>query len=942
MPPTIYLIDGHALAYRTYFALTRGATGGQWVTSKQEPTAGIYGFASVLLRILEQEHFDYLAVAFDTGKTFRHEFYKEYKATRAKMPDDLRPQITRIQQLVDAFSIPRLEIEGFEADDVLGSVAHRAVSQGLGVKIFTGDRDLLQLVSERIIVNLPGKTLAEAQDYYPEDVEATMGVRPDQVVDFKALTGDTSDNIPGVTGIGQKTAVLLIKTYSTLDGIYQHLDELSTGVRQKLETGRESAYISQRLARIVIDLDIPIDLDMARKEYFDPEKVRELFRELEFRSLVKRFDAWQSTIAKSPGVRGMQLSLFDHDTLAVDTREQQITFPARTAVAGPGSTKTVIVDTPQTLETLAARLTTARQIAFDTETTSTDQTQAGLVGISLSVEPGEGYYIPVGHNPPAKNLPVEKVIAALHAPLTDSTIPKVGHNLKFDYVMLARSGLKVIPMAFDTMVAEWLINPDSHNLGLKKLAWVRLNLQMREIESLIGSGKNQRTMAEAPLTDVAEYAAADADVTLRLMPVLQAGLETSQMVKLFSEVEMPLVPVLAAMEMEGIALDVPFLKKMSVDLQSRIYEIERQVYETVGEEFNLNSTQQLSKALFERLNLQPPDRTRRTTSGHYSTSADVLEIMRGQHQVINWVLEHRELSKLKSTYIDALPMQVNPHTGRVHTSYNQTGSVTGRLASSNPNLQNIPIRTEIGRQVRRAFIASPGHHLLSVDYSQVELRIAAHMAQDKAMMAAFQAEQDIHAATAAAVYGIPLEKVTKEQRRHAKTINFGLIYGMSAFGLTRSSDLTLAEAEDFVKAYFKQFPGISEYIDHVRQQATQRGYVETLLGRRRYFPTLKKFSAGHSALSREEREAINAPIQGTAADIIKIAMLRVLPALTSAGLSVQMLLQVHDELVFECPEAEVKSAATLVSQVMEEAYILSVPLKTEARYGLNWGEMNVV
>lgn len=942
MPSTIFLIDGHALAYRTYFALTRGAIGSQWVTSKQEPTAGIYGFASVLLRILEQEHFDYLAVAFDTGKTFRHEFYKEYKATRAKMPDDLRPQIARIQQLVDAFSIPRLEIEGYEADDVLGSVSYKAVSQGLGVKIFTGDRDLLQLVSERIIVNLPGKTLAEAQDYYPEDVEVILGVRPDQVVDFKALTGDTSDNIPGVSGIGQKTAVSLIKAYGSLDKIYQHLDELSAGVRQKLETGRESAYMSQRLSRIVTDLDIPIDLDMARKEYFDPEKVRALFRELEFSSLVKRFDAWQSTIATVRGVKRMQLSLFDQNTLEGETQKPPITFPAETAGDGVSSTKTIIVNTSQALETLALRLQSARQIAFDTETTSTDETQADLVGISLSVEPGEGYYIPVGHNPPAKNLSVENVIAVLHASLTDSSIPKVGHNLKFDYVMLARSGLRVTPLAFDTMIAEWLINPDSHNLGLKKLAWVRLNIQMREIESLIGSGKNQRTMAEAPLTDVAEYAAADADMTLRLMPVLQADLDKSQMVKLFTEVEMPLVPVLAAMEMEGIALDVPFLKQMSAELQDRIHDLERQVYEAVGGEFNLNSTQQLSKALFERLNLQPPDRTRRTISGHYSTSADVLEIMRGQHQVIDWVLEHRELAKLKSTYIDALPMQVNPRTGRVHTSYNQTGSVTGRLASSNPNLQNIPIRTEIGRQVRRAFIASPAHLLLSVDYSQVELRIAAHMAQDKAMMAAFQDNQDIHAATAAAVYNIPLEKVTKEQRRHAKAINFGLIYGMSAYGLTRSSDLTLAEAEDFVEAYFKQFPGIRDYLDRIRQQATQRGYVETLLGRRRYFPTLKKFTASRNALSREEREAINAPIQGTAADIIKIAMLRVLPALTSAGLSVKMLLQVHDELVFECPEAEVKSAATLVSQVMEEAYILSVPLKTEARYGSNWGEMNVV
>jgi len=941
------MIDGHALAYRTYFALTRGASGGQWVTSKQEPTAGIYGFASVLLRILEQEQFDYIAVAFDTGKTFRHDLYKEYKATRAKMPEDLRPQIVRIQQLVDAFNIPRIELQGYEADDILGSMAHKAIEMGLGVKIFTGDRDLLQLVEPRVIVNLPGKTLAEAQDYFPEDVKTLMGVLPEQVVDLKALIGDTSDNIPGVTGIGQKTGVSLLNSYKTLDNIYQHLEELSAGVRQKLETGLEAAYLSQRLARIVTDLDILIDLDKARKEHFDPQKVRDLFHELEFQSLLKKFDSWQRTLidqAKPWGLaeKEKQLSLFKQEvdeSVYPNLPSAVKTSPVH--LVG-GATKAILVDTPNALEMLADRLKSAKQIAFDTETTSTDQNQADLVGISFSIEPGEGFYIPVGHNPPSRNLPLEQVIEAIRVPMTSTEIPKIGHNLKFDYIMLARSGLKVTPLSFDTMIAEWLNNPDSHSLGLKKLAWVRMGDQMVEIEALIGSGKNQRTMAEVPVVDATNYASADAESTLRLMPILQKDLIKSEMVKLFTEIEMPLISVLAGMEMKGICLDVPFLKNMSGELTTRIGEIEHQVFEAVGREFNLNSTQQLSKALFDTLELKPPDRTRRTTSGHYSTSADVLELMRGEHPIIDWILEHRELSKLKSTYIDALPVQVNPFTGRIHTSYNQTGSVTGRLASSNPNLQNIPIRTEIGRQVRRAFIAAPGQSFISVDYSQVELRIAAHMAQDKDMMAAFQNDQDIHTATAAAVYGIPPDKVTKEQRRHAKAINFGLIYGMTAFGLTRSSDLTLAEAEDFVDAYFKGFPGIRDYLDRVRQEAAQRGYVETLLGRRRYFQNLRKYDGSHSQLSREEREAINAPIQGTAADIIKIAMLKIPSELSKAGLAGNMLLQVHDELVLECPQDEVKATAALVSRVMEEAYTMSVPLRTEARHGLNWGEMTVI
>ncbi len=929
MPSTLHLIDGHALAYRAYFALSAGG-GGRWTTSSGEPTAGIYGFTSVLLRLLEQEDPDYLAVAFDTGKTFRDEIYPEYKATRAKMPEDLRPQIERIRELVDAFGIPRLELEGYEADDVLGSAAHRAVEQGLGVKIFTGDRDLLQLVDERIIVNLPGRSLSQAKDYLPEDVFKTLGVRPDQVVDYKALMGDPSDNIPGVRGIGKKTAAKLLAQYDTLDGVYAHLDELSPGLRKKLEADRENACLSRKLATIVTDLQIPLDLEQARPDHFDPDALHEMFRQLEFRTLMTRLRALEQRYGKAGAAspaQGEQLTLFGGASL-----------DAGSAAPPQGAAKTQIVDSLQALENLAARLSSAKIIAFDTETTSTDQMRAGLVGISLAVSPEEGFYIPVGHAEGAQ-LPLEAVLDALRPALTSPDIPKAGHNLKYDFVLLARHGLRVAPLAFDTMLAEWLVNPSSRNLGLKNLVWARLGHQMTEISALIGKGKNQKSMAEVPISAAAPYAVDDAAVVLRLIPQLRAEMERDGLTRLFEEIEMPLIPVLAEMEMTGIGLDTDFLAGMSRELAARLREIEDRVYELVGTPFNLNSTQQLSRALFETLKLTPPDRTRKTASGHYSTAAGVLEGMRGQHPVIDLILEHRELAKLKSTYVDALPQQVNPETGRVHTSYNQAGSVTGRLASSDPNLQNIPIRTELGRQVRRAFIAGAGNLLLAVDYSQVELRIVAHMAQDEAMLAAFRAGQDIHATTAAAIFGVPLEAVTKEQRRHAKAVNFGLIYGMSPFGLTRSTDLTLAEAEDFVAAYFKKFPGVKRYLDGIREQAVQKGYVETLLGRRRYFRVLQNPATNQQVRNRALREAINAPIQGTAADIMKIAMLRVRDALAELGLAAKMLLQVHDEIVLECPQDEMAETAALVKSAMEAAYPLSIPLRADARSGPNWGEL---
>ena len=931
MPPTLYLIDGHALAYRMYFALTAGGSSTRWQTSKGEPTAGTYGFARELLRLIEQEKPDYIAVAFDTGKTFRDEIFPAYKGTREKMPDDLSPQIGRIRQMVDAFNIPRLEMEGFEADDVLGSIARIAANQGLGVKIITGDRDLLQLVNERTAVYLAG----DDQNYVTdEDVIRKLGVPPEQVVDYKALVGDKSDNIPGVSGIGEKTAISLLQKFGTLDNIYQNIDQVENRWKGKLEQNKENAFMSRDLAQIKTDLKIQFDLERAKADGLDYPSIESIFKELEFRSLLKTLERLTGTEtavvagASAPLKAGQQISMFVNEPQVVYTPTNNLNIEVK------------IVDTDKKLVDLVKELNKAKVISFDTETTSTEEMKAEIVGISLSIKEGEGYYIPTGHRA-GTNLPLDQVLSALKGPLTDPKIGKIAHNAKYDYIVLARQGLRVSPLTFDTMLAEFIIDPSSRSMGLKNLAFVKLGEEMTHIEELIGKGKKQITMAEVAIESAAPYAVADAEVTLRLLPIQQEGLKRVNGEKLLEEIDLPLTPVIADMEMTGISLDLPFFEETSKRLEKRMAEIEKQVFESVGKPFNINSTQQLSDILFQRLGLEPPDRGNKTASGHFSTSAGVLDMLRGKHPVVDLILEHRELSKIKSTYVDALQAALNSETGCVHTSYSQIGAVTGRLSSSNPNLQNIPIRTEEGRRIRHGFVAGKGNVLLSVDYSQIELRIVAHMARDEGMLAAFRADEDIHSTTAAAIYNVKPEAITKNMRRHAKAINFGLIYGMSVFGLTRTTELTLAEAETFVKAYFQKFPGVKKYLDGIRKQAAQQGYVETLLGRRRYFPALQS-KANVQVKNREEREAINAPVQGTAADIMKIAMLNIPPALKEAGLKAKMLLQVHDELVFECPEKELKKTAQVIQDVMTNAYPLIIPLSTEARYGKNWGDMKPI
>ncbi|MBN1979112.1 MAG: DNA polymerase I [Anaerolineae bacterium] len=919
MPPQtkLVLIDGHSLAYRAFHALPQDMR-----TSQGELTNAVYGFVLMLLNVLRDEKPTHIAVTFDKGLTFRHELYPEYKAHRAKMPDEMRVQMDRIRQVVEVMNIPIFEREGYEADDLLGTLARQAEEKQVNTLIVTGDRDILQLVDRHTHVLTSRRRFSDTVIYDVTGVKQQYGLSPNQLADLKGIAGDTSDNIPGVHGVGEKTATELLQQYDTLEGIYEHLEDVQARFRKKLEAEQDAAFLSRQLGTIARDAPVQLDLDACRVRSFDREPVMDLFRELEFRSLAERL--MEPEPSKPAGVPH-QLSLFGDE-------------PAGTPEETPLADYQIVAD-EEGLRRLVAHLCKAKALTLDTETTSTDPMQAELVGVALTDAPERGWYIPIKAPPGDPQLQQQGVLKALAPLLQDAKLPKYGHNLKYDVTVLERTGARVEGLAFDTMVAEWLVNPASKSLGLKSLAWARLKQRMTPITDLIGSGKDQVTMDQVPAARAAPYACADVDMTHRLVAVLTPELETEELWSLFAEVEMPLVPVLSAMEMAGVRLDVAFLEQMSKELADRLVELETQIQDLVGYAFNVSSTQQLSDALFKTLAL-PTQGMRRTKTGHYSTAAEVLERLQGKHPVIDLILEQRELSKLKSTYVDALPQMVNPETGRLHTSYNQTGTVTGRISSSEPNLQNIPIRTELGRRVRRAFVAERGRQLIGADYSQVELRVMAHISGDGGLLEAFARDEDIHASTAAAIMGVPLADVTSDMRRVAKAVNFGLSYGQTAYGLAGATGLTQAEAEDFIKAYFERFPKVREYIDLTKARATRQGYVETLLGRKRYFPELLPGSkAPHNVRQAAERMAINAPIQGTAADIIKIAMIRLHRALQEQGLRARMTLQVHDELIVETPDEEVETVKSLVRRVMENAFELQAPLKVDLKVGQNWEEM---
>jgi DNA polymerase-1 len=934
----LLLIDGHSLAFRAYHALPA-----DMATRSGEPTNATFGFFSMLLNTLREQQPDYLAVAFDVGKTFRHQDYADYKGTRERMPDDLRQQVERIQEVVQALNIPIFTRDGYEADDVLGTLARQAEARGVETMIVTGDRDIVQVVSDKTSVLTSGRKFSDTIVYTPETVQERWGLAPKQLIDLKALLGDTSDNVPGVKGVGEKGATDLIQTYGSVEAVYDNLEQVTARrTRTALEAGRDSAFLSKHLVTIITDVPgVALDLDACRVRDYDQDQVVELFRELEFRTLVDRLPP--STRAK-PSVEagpGGQLALFGEEAPAASAVEQE---PSPYA----------IIDSEAALVGLLQTLQTAQLIAFDTETTSTDAQQADLVGIALAWGEGLSAYVPVGHQLPTVNgqlsmanesspaqLPLERVIGALKPVLESGGIEKTAHNAEYDLTMLRRYGIDVAGPLFDTMIAQFLIDPGSRGLGLKNVAWQRLGVEMTPISDLIGTGKKQTTMDFVPIPVAGRYAAADTDMTWRLVSILRRELDELKLTGLFRDLEMPLTPVLVDMQMAGILLDVPFLQQMSKDLRRRLLEIEQEIVKLVGYNFNINSTQQLSDVLFGTLGL-PTQGLKKTQSGHYSTAAGVLEDFKGLHPVIDLILEQRQITKLVSTYVDALPAQVNPHTGRLHTSFNQAGAETGRISSNNPNLQNIPVRSELGREIRRAFVAAPGAKLLAADYTQVELRILAHISQDAAMLAAFRAGVDIHRATAATIYGVPLEQVTSEQRSIAKMVNFATSYGVSAFGLASRTSLNRTEAQAFLDAYFQTYPGIRRYVDETIRTAREQGYVETLLGRRRYFPILK--SRGGSAPDRQqaERAAINHPIQGTAADIIKMAMIRLHATLREQGLKSRMLLQVHDELVLEAPDGELAEVASIVREVMEGAYTLDAGLTVDVEVGPNWFEMEKV
>ncbi len=926
MKPKLVLVDGHALAYRMYYALPLEA----FTTADGEPTNATYGFTRTLVeRLLSDKPPEYFAVSFDLGRTFRDDLFAEYKGTREKMPDELSVQIERIKEVVRAFNIPILEVEGYEADDVLGTVARQAKGQGVLTHIITGDRDLLQLVDDNTAVELPARRGSQNPEVF--DTAAVVdyfGVRPDQVVDWKALVGDSSDNIPGVRGVGQKTATRLLQQYGSLDAIYENIDAIKGAMGKKLVEGKESAYLSYELARIVTEAPIALDLPACKAQDFDPAIVLEIFRDLEFRTLTNQL-----------------LERLGNSAQVEELKE----IPP---------TEAILVNSPDKLNDLVQHLTNAEMISFDVETTSLDKMTAEIVGICLAIEPPVGYYIPTGHleqPEQAKSgqmslfageavlaegqLPLQKVLDAIRPAMTDQTIAKVAHNAKYDYTILDRHGLRVSPITFDTMIAEFLINPASKHKGLKDLARHRLGVEMTAITNLIGTGRNQKPFSAVPIDEAAPYGAADADMTLRLVPPLQEEIKDKKLEKIL-DLEMPLIDVLSEMEQVGVKLDLPFFDDLSHQFQERLLDLESEIYEIAGGPFNINSTQQLSDVLFKKLDL-PHEGLKRTKSGHFSTAANVLESLKDADStgIIKAISEYRELGKLKSTYVDALPQMVNPQTGRIHTSYNQTGAVTGRLASSSPNLQNIPIRTEEGQKIRKGFVTEKGWLFLAADYSQVELRILAHISQDEALLRAFHQDQDIHRTTAAAVYGVDIADVSYNQRRFAKAVNFGLIYGMGAYRLARDSELTLSEAEHYIEEYFDRFPGIRRYLDETKEKAKTQAYVETLLGRRRYFPIFRMPPSGSNrqAMLRAEREAVNHPIQGTAADIIKIAMLRLHKAL--ANFSARMVLQVHDELVLEVPQEELDTVEPLVGDIMSKAFQLAVPLKVDASIGRNWLEL---
>ena len=900
--PLLILFDGNALIHRAFHALPPLA-----VTKTGEATGAVYGFANMVFKVLAEFKPTHYAIAFDyPAPTFRHREFAPYKAQRPPTPEELKSQFHRVRQLVDAFNIPSFEMEGYEADDILGTLSRQASAQGIDTLIVSGDMDTLQLVSPRVrvLTPRPGKPFSDTVQYDEEKVAERYGISPHQIADLKGLKGDPSDNIPGVAGIGEKTAVKLLQQFGSIEQIYAHIHDITPARVQHALKDVENAYQSKRLATIVTDVPIDLDLDACAISAFDRPTAVALFRELEFNRMLEKL-----------GEIG-----------ELDGRESK---EAAKAERAEGDYR--IVDTPESMDDLITALGEAPSFTIDTETTGKEAMYAGLVGLSFSCEPGKAYYVPVGHRL-GDQLTLNQVLERLRPLIEDPKLGKSAHNGKYDMMVLAEHGVELGNLSFDTMIAAHLLGEKS--IGLKPLAFSKLGIEMTPITDLIGTGSKQTSMDYVAIPAAAQYACADANITGRLTALLEAELREQGLWQLFAELEVPLIPVLLEMERNGVALDVESLWAMSQSLGERMLELEAEIHKQAGLRFNINSTRQLGTVLFDELHLPGG---RRTKTG-YSTDASVLEGLKGLHPVIQPLLDYRQLTKLKSTYIDALPALVNPQTGRVHTTFNQTGTTTGRLSSSDPNLQNIPIRGELGRQIRKAFIAGDGSMLLSSDYSQIDLRVMGHLSRDAQLLAAFNRDDDIHRATASEVFGVPPSEVTADMRRVAKTVNFGVLYGMSGYGLERATELSREEATQFITTYFEKHSGVKEYIEATKRQAREQGYVETVLGRRRYIPDIN--SPNGQVRAAAERMAINMPIQGTSADIIKRAMIDIHREKRARKLKSRMILQVHDELVFEVPREELEQMKKLVLDIMPNALKLSVPVPVEVKVGKNWGEMD--
>ena len=936
----LFLLDAYALIFRGYYAFIKNPR----INSKGMDTSAIMGFMNSLMDVIKREKPDHLAVAFDKGGSdYRFEMYQEYKAHRDETPEAIKIAVPYIQELLRAMHIPIVEKAGFEADDLIGTLAKQAEKEGFQVFMVTPDKDFAQLVSENIFMYKPARMGNDIEIWGIPEVLAKFEIeRPDQVIDFLGMMGDAADNIPGLPGVGEKTAKKFLAEFGTLENLLANTHQLKGAIKDKIEANAELGILSKKLATILLDCPVTFDADDYELSKPDVEKTDALFQELEFRQMKAQFDklydspptpeggAEEETVKKvvSKKTNEEQFDLFGFS----DESDEPTSGHSYYATLENTSHFYQIIQGDLPTKLLLQNLLGQTSVCFDTETTGLDALNAELVGISFSFEKGKGFYVPFPENQEEAQTLIEKFRPFFE----NESIEKIGQNIKYDLKILSNYNLQVKGKLFDTMIAHYLINPDMrHNMDV--LSETYLKYTPKSIETLIGKkGKGQLSMRDVPLEDIKEYATEDADITFQLAAHFQPILEKVGTKKLFDEIEIPLVPVLADMEKEGIRLDVAFLKSMSVDMQKEIDAFEQQIYETAGEKFNLASPKQLGDILFDKLKIGGT-KQKKTKTGQYATGEEVLSYLANEHQIVRDILEWRQMVKLQSTYIDALPNQVDEKTGRVHTDYMQTVAATGRLSSNNPNLQNIPIRTERGRLIRKAFVARDENYtLLSADYSQIELRIIAAMCGEENMIKAFQNNEDIHKSTAAKVFNVPLDEVTKEQRSHAKTVNFGIIYGVSAFGLSNQTNLSRKESAELIEAYYQTYPKLKSFMSSQVDFARENGYVETISGRRRYLKDIN--SANAIVRGGAERNAVNAPIQGSAADIIKIAMISIHKKLTSENWKSKMLLQVHDELVFDVHNSELESIQPMIKYEMENAFKMAVPLDVEIGLGKNWLE----